>query len=162
MVDSTLSMISIFVTPLLTIYLLGALTRVHKKSGLVGLLAGGSFGVLCFLVRENLVASLLPFDLPYYVYGRWYVYSWSVLVTGSSMLLATAYWGRAPQNFVLQPASSATDKTGEAGWLSSSSGDLPAVREHPFKGEIPVWLQPRWFALLLILLNLWLVLVCFW
>ncbi len=162
MVDSTLSMVSVFVTPLLTIYLLGALTRVHQKSGLVGLLAGGSFGVLCFLVRENLFASLVPFDLPYYVYGRWYVYSWSVLVTASSMLLATAYWGRAPRSLVLQPASSVTDKTGEVGWLTSSSRELPAIKEHPFQDKVPVYLQPRWFALLLIPFNLWLVLVCFW
>jgi len=85
-----------------------------------------------------------------------------VLVTASSMFLATVYWGRAPQHLVLQPAFSATEKTGEATWLTRSSGELPAIKEHPFKDKIPVYLQPRWFALLLILFNLWLVLVCFW
>jgi len=161
MVDSTLSMISVFVTPLLTIYLLGALTRVHQKSGLVGLLAGGSFGAICFLFRENYLVDRVAFELPYYVYGRWYVYSWSVLVTGSSMLLATAYWGRAPRDIVMQVVSQES-KAAEGGWLASSSEKLPTVREHPFEDKVPVYLQPRWFALLLILFNLWLVLVCFW
>jgi len=169
MVDATLSLVSVFVTPLFTIYLLGALTRVHARSGLIGLLVGGIFGVSCFLQRENISAQWMPYAL----FGRWYVYLWSVLLTASSMFLATAFWGRSAPRLVRHTPHNSSSKAGgslstdirqptESDWLANSSEQLPPIKEHPFKGEIPRCLQPRWFALVLIAFTTWLVTVCFW
>lgn len=166
MVDATLTLVSVFVTPLFTIYVLGALSRAHRQSGLVGLLVGGGFGVLCFLQREDLFAFWMPFELPYTVYGQWYVYPWSMLITSLAMLLTTLCLGRETQ-FCATLTSDRDSVPGslhreEAGWLSQSSEEIQEIREHPFHGKVPFLLQPRWFALVLIALNAWLVLVCFW
>jgi len=163
MVDATLTLVSVFVTPLFTIYLLGALTRVHPRSGLIGLLTGGSFGVLCFLLREDIITDWMPLELPYPIYGQWYVYPWSVLLTATSMFLVTAFLGRAAKSDLLQnPSSSAVARNNQCSWLTSSAEQLQTIREHPFKEKIPLWLQPCWFALLLVTINAWLVLVYFW
>ena len=37
---------SAFVIPLLTLFLMGVLTRVHRRAGLIGLLVGSGYGVL--------------------------------------------------------------------------------------------------------------------
>ena len=111
----------------------------------------GTGGTCEPIQRENLIAKWTP----YYVYGRAYVYLWSVLLTASSMFVATQLWGRVDQNFALRQHK-------DTGWLASSSEALPALKEHPFAGELPVWLQPRWFAFLLVAINAWLIFVCFW
>ena len=46
-----LSATSVFVLPLAVLYLMGALTRVHRSAGAVGLLAGVTYGVFAFLAR---------------------------------------------------------------------------------------------------------------
>jgi len=153
MLNATLSLVPVFVTPLFTIYLLGAITRVHPRSGLVGLLVGGAYGILCFLHRET---SLINF-LPDFLYIKWYAYSWSVLFTGLSMFLTTSFLGRAESNLIQAP-----ETPGEASWLDRSREELPDIKEHPFENRIPLWLQPRWFAIGLIVLTLWLIFGCFW
>jgi hypothetical protein len=77
--------------------------------------------------------------------------------------LVTAFLGPAARNDLLpNPASSAVEKRQQSSWLTSSTEKLPTIREHPFQDRISLWLQPRWFALLLIAFNVWLVMVCFW
>ena len=163
MVDATLTLVSVFVTPLFTIYLLGALTRVHPKSGLIGLLVGGTFGILCFLLRLGIINDAIPFTVPYAVYGQWYAYPWSVLITAATMLLTTVIHGLAPKDIFLQKSiSTAVDHPSTTNWLTTSTEQLPTLRQHPFKNNIPLLCQPRWYALLLIATTTWLIMVYFW
>ena len=52
-VDFFVRITSVFVTPLMTVYLMGVLTPVHRRSGLVGLIAGAIYG----LAASNLGAA---------------------------------------------------------------------------------------------------------
>ena len=54
------SLISVFVTPLFVLYLAGTLTPTHRRSGLVGLLTGGAYGVVAFLNREGRRVRVAP------------------------------------------------------------------------------------------------------
>ncbi|MCA9040013.1 MAG: sodium/solute symporter [Planctomycetaceae bacterium] len=145
MIDATQNLVSVFVTPLFTIYVMGVLTPVPKQSGLVGLLAGGTYGLCCFLQRQE---WLIGFELPEILVNRWYVYLWSMSITAGGMLLSLLFWK--PQS------------VSELTTQMTLPSDLPPVIEHPFQGPLPVWRQPRWYALSLILFSLWLTFYCFW
>ena len=54
---------STFVTPLLTLFLMGSLTRVHRRAGLIGVLVGVGYGVLRLLaapMAEAYGVAILP------------------------------------------------------------------------------------------------------
>lgn len=111
MLDFYIHVTSAFVVPLLTLYLLGTFTRVHRHSGLWGLLAGGFYGVSRLLApwaAERFGVRLLP---PFLMdpYGA---YLWSVLLTGGTMLLVTLVMGR--DSGGLRPSS------GGSQWLEAS------------------------------------------
>ncbi|MEZ6047238.1 MAG: hypothetical protein R3C11_16980 [Planctomycetaceae bacterium] len=148
MIDATQNLISVFVTPLFTIYVMGTLTPVPRQSGLVGLITGGFFGLLCFLQRQEWLELLIGWELPEIFVNRWYVYFWSIGLTGGAMLISLLFW---PPQYVSQ-------LSGEV----AAQADLPPVIEHPFSGKLPSWLEPRWYAFALILLNLWVIFGLFW
>ncbi|MAT14107.1 MAG: hypothetical protein CMJ46_02425 [Planctomyces sp.] len=148
MIDATQALIAVFVTPLFTIYVLGALTPVPKKSGLVGLLVGGTFGIACFLQRYELLNQIIDPEVTALFTNRWYVYLWSMGFTGGSMLLTLLIWEKQSVSTLEVPA--------------DLHSELAPVKEHPFSGKLPVWLQPRWYAILLILVNLWITFTLFW
>jgi SSS family solute:Na+ symporter len=58
-----LNLVSAFVVPLLTVYLMGAFTRVHRKAGTVGLLCGvlyGAWRLLAPWAAEHFGIAVLP------------------------------------------------------------------------------------------------------
>ena len=76
-----LSATSVFVLPLAVLYLMGALTRVHRSAGAVGLLAGVTYGVFAFLART------FQWPLPVWLINLWWGYLWSLLLPSISMLV---------------------------------------------------------------------------
>ena len=54
------SVTSVFVTPLLIVYLVGAVTRTNRRVGITGLATGGLYGVIGFVDREVVDISWLP------------------------------------------------------------------------------------------------------
>ncbi len=144
------TLIPVFVTPLFTVYMLGVLTPVHRRSGLIGLLVGSTYGVLALVDREFYDVAAIPT----WFTSRWPAFCWSLLFTTATMAIATAVLGRDTGN--------TTTWSEDKGWLHRSREALPVLREHPFEGGVPWLLQPRWAACLLMLAAAYVTLVLFW
>jgi SSS family solute:Na+ symporter len=121
MLDAFTTLIPVFVTPLCVIYVLGVLTPVHRRSGIIGLCTGALYGVVALYNREILKADAF---LPTWFTERWVAYSWSILFTLVPMLIATLVLGK--ENLA------ADEAWIEHGWLQRSREELP-----PFLPEDP-------------------------
>lgn len=156
MIQAFRTLIPIFVTPLFTIYIVGVLTRVPRQSGLVGLFAGSLFGLLAFIDRElfdiGWISPLLS--------EKWYAFPCSMIVTTIAMLLATLKWGwlkREEQQELQTPT-----PPEKQNWLSESRQELLTFKESPFYTPVPQYLNPNWYALLLIAFSCWIIFGLFW
>lgn len=156
MLDAFTTLIPVFVTPLFTIYVLGATTPVHRRSGLIGLGVGSAYGLFALYCREAPRIDGLPnaTDVPMWLTDRWAALAISLLVTAATMLLTTLILGRQPKEELLE-----IDHTG---WLARSRETLPPLREHPFVGSTPVWANPTWYAAGLMLFCIWLIFMKLW
>jgi solute:Na+ symporter, SSS family len=106
-----LDLTSTFVIPLLTLFLMGALTRVNSRTGLIGLLAGAGYGVLRLLatpVAERYGIQILPAVM----FNPFAAYLFSILVTAGTMFVMSLCIGWAP-NDVLSHVE-------QPGWLRTS------------------------------------------
>jgi len=72
---------------LFTVYIMGTLSRVHRRSGMVGLMAGILFGVISF------VGDRYQWPLPFWWTNQWWAYPLSMTITAFAMLAATMIWG---------------------------------------------------------------------
>ncbi len=90
-----LDWIGAFVVPLLAVYLLGSLTRVHRSSALWGLATGILFGALK-LAAPVLATSCGVVVLPPVLINNYAGTVASILVTAIAMLAVTAVRGREP------------------------------------------------------------------
>ena len=118
-----LDLTSAFVIPLLTIYLMGSFTRVHRCSGLIGLLAGASYGILRMaapLVAEQTGWVLLPAAMM----GTYAAYPFSMLVTAATMVLVSQVAG-----WESGRASDLTSRQEESAWLRSSQLKIRQIQE---------------------------------
>ena len=143
-IDFFVRITSVFVTPLMTVYLMGALTRVHRRSGLVGLVAGSIYG----LAASNLGGSAdAPGLLPFWFTERFAAYSWSMGITAAAMLATSLLWGWTKDaQQVIRPS----------GWRAPSQQALPENISSPFaiRGQrVPWWAQPALSAALLLTLS---------
>jgi len=150
MIQAFTTLISVFATPLLITYLAGVLTPAHRRSGLIGLAVGASYGIVAFIDRQFYGDEWLPV----WFTSRWTSFGWSVLFTGGAIALTTLLLGRQSQDQLA--------KTKDSGWLLRSREELPALREHPFAERVPVWLNPIPWATLCLAGSAWLVFVTFW
>ncbi len=87
MVALYLRLTSVAVMPLFTVYMMGTLTRVHQRSGAVGLLTGIAYGASSFL------GDRWAWDLPIWWTNTWWAYLWSIVFTSSAMVASTLFWG---------------------------------------------------------------------
>ena len=118
-----LDLTSAFVIPLLTIYLMGSFTRVHRSSGLIGLLAGAAYGILRMaapLVAEQTGWVLLPAAMM----GTYAAYPFSMLVTAGTMVLVSQVAG-----WESGRASDLTSRQEESAWLRSSQLKIRQIQE---------------------------------
>lgn len=154
MIQAFRTLIPIFVTPLFTIYLLGVLTRVPHQSGLVGLIAGSLFGLLGFIDRELVDLEWLSPLLT----EKWYAFPCSMIVTTVAMFAATLKWGWLKKDVLLE----IDTKSSKHNWLSESREQLPRIKDTPFSKPLPQYLNPNWYAVLLVALSFWIIFGLFW
>jgi hypothetical protein len=144
---------SAFVIPLLTLFLMGTCTRAHRRSGLIGLLVGTSYGVLRLfapLVAEHFGVALMPA----FMVDSYAAYPLSMIITAGTMVLVSFVYGWETQK---EPT---TDEHVEKGaWLRESQEAVRqiAAQEGPEKGRLPLLL-----AVGVVLLGCVLSFVVFW
>ncbi len=109
-----LDLTSAFVIPLLTIFLMGSFTRVHRRSGLIGLLAGATYGILR-LVAPVVAEKTGWVLLPPVMMGTYAAYPFSMGVTAGTMLLVSWIVG-----WESGGASALSNRQEKSTWLRSS------------------------------------------
>lgn len=87
-----LNLVSAFVAPLLTVYLMGVFTRVHRMSGTIGLLVGMAYGVWR-MAAERLAVDYGLLTMPATMMNSYAAYPISVLITAGTMLVLSIVWG---------------------------------------------------------------------
>ncbi len=141
-VDFFVRITSVFVTPLMTVYLMGALTRVHRRSGLVGLIAGSIYG----LAASNLGGTAeAPGLLPFWFTERFAAFLWSAGITATSMLVTTLLLGSAKPD--------AQQAVHSSGWMADLRQALTASPSSPFAARgrpVPWWAEPTLWATLMV------------
>ena len=150
MIQAFTTLIPVFVTPLFTTYVVGVLTPAHRRSGLIGLMAGSAYGMLALYDREMTDVVWLPSWLT----TRWAALCWSLLITSVTMGLVTLWLGRESHERARFRR--------ETGWLARSREELPALREHPFSGDVPWIWRPLWWAVLSLIVSGYVVFGLFW
>lgn len=143
-----------FVTPLLTLYLMGTMTSVGRRSGLIGLLAGAAYGVVRLLapwIAEQYGVAVLP-PLAANPYAA---YPISMVITAGTMVLvsmATGWW---------PPDGEQREEEGR--WLRTSQA---SVREIQAANTVPAsqWLTklPAVLAIGAVLVGWFLCFVVWW
>jgi SSS family solute:Na+ symporter len=152
MLKAFLTLIPVFVTPLFTIYLLGVFTRAHRRAGVVGILFGATYGIVALYDRE---VSQVDWLASWFT-GRWVALCWSMVFTLLGGGIASLLWGKN------EPGVSEQSDSKQPGWLERSSESLPPLREHPFSGQLPIFLQPAIVAAVLLSLTTIGLFVWFW
>ena len=87
-----LELTSTFVIPLLTLYIMGTFTRVHRMSGLVGLSVGAAYGVLRLcapLLAERVGIAVMPS----FMTNTFAAYPISLILTAGTMLVYSLLFG---------------------------------------------------------------------
>ena len=113
-----LDLVGAFVIPLLTIYLMGTFTRVHRLSGTVGMLVGVGYGVWR-LVGVKLAAETGTVIIPPAIADGYAAYPISMAVTATTMLLVSLVRGWVPKGEPLHEEAS--------GWLRDSQQEIREV-----------------------------------
>lgn len=156
MLQAFLTLIPVFVTPLFTIYLIGIFTRAHAKAGIIGIIAGASYGVIALIDREVVEVAWLA---PWFT-GRWPALLWAMAFTTTGAAVTTLVLGKCMTNKL------STDLQGEAlgqsGWLQSSSRSLEPIPDHPFDRPPSRWSSPETLACALITLTTIVLFTSFW
>lgn len=146
-----LDLTSTFVIPLLTLFIMGRFTRVHRSSGTIGLLVGATYGI---------VRLLAPEALPDVMVNDFAAYSFSVLVTGGTMFLTSLLMGWQPRGEALET------RAGEAQvWLRSSQQAVQALDAVQDSGESSAGFSraiPAILAVSVVALGCYLCFVVFW
>ena len=151
-----LDLTSAFVIPLLTIYLMGSFTRVHRSSGLIGLLAGACYGMLRLtapLVAEQTGWVLLPPAMM----GTYAAYPFSMLVTAGTMVGVSLVAG--------WDSGSAFDLTGrqeKSAWLRSSQLKIRQIQDEISSHARRDQRLPALLSLLALAVGCVLTFVVFW
>ncbi len=142
-----LEMVAAFVTPLLTVYVMGALMRVHRASATVALLVGVAYGVWGLLASWMAVRTGVPL-LPAVLANPHAAAPMSVLITAGTMLLVSLVYGWTPPGELMRDESSA--------WLRASQQQ---VRHETAKSTSVV---PLVLGALVLAAGLLLSFVVFW
>jgi len=145
MLKAFTTLIPVFVTPLFTIYVVGVFTRFPRASGMVGLIAGSTYGVLALCDRQFHDFEVLPT----WFTERWVALVWSVLFTFLPMLLTTLIKGREDQT---------TEPWSEQGWLQRSRETLPPFPDEKSSATLPQLL----ITAITVLLCLWVTFIWLW
>ncbi len=147
--------------PLMTVILMGVFTRVHRQTGIVGLLIGLAYGVSAVLGES------LDWGLPVWYTNTWWTYLWNIVLPAGGMLAASAVItlrrGRVPnedleglvyarQNDIASVRNRMAHrlKALEGTWLQKTLAESPIRGAYPFKlppGGLPLFRRPGVLAL---------------
>jgi SSS family solute:Na+ symporter len=144
-----------FVVPLLTLFLMGALTRVHPRSGTLGLLVGASYGVIR-LAAPPVAQRWGILLLPPIMINTYAAYLFSMAITAGTMVLFSLLAGWQEAGHRETWLEKDTDS-----WLYRSQ---LAIRElQPVDSVVQRYRRvPALLALGVILLGAYLSFVVFW
>lgn len=170
MVSFYLGLTVVAVVPLFCVHLMGALTRVHKAAGIVGLIVGIGYGLSSFL------ADQLGWDVPIWYKHVMWRYLWSVVVTSGSMVATSVVAGWADREelqglaYSKRPVEPHPEPPVSPGspaptWLEATHRAVPPRPAYPFPlpaGGLPWYRRPHLWAFLLIGLVAYLNLVVLW
>lgn len=141
--------------PLMTVILMGVFTRVHRKTGIVGLLVGLGYGMSAILADFN------EWPLPVWYHNTWWTYLWNLVLPAASMLIASKLidrrrgpvrdeelrgllYVRHEDPAALRPlmARRIAEQEGTCTWLQKTLMEAPIRPEYPFAvGED----GPKWY-----------------
>ena len=146
-----LDLTSAFVVPLLTLYLMGAFTRVHRISGIVGLSVGATYGIVR-LLTPSIAEQYGMLILPAFLVNKYGAYIYSMLLTGGAMLLVSAVRGWEQPGALLHKE--------QDGWLRASQVALQKLE--PSERSRSGQLQPALLVMGVVATGLFLSYVLFW
>ena len=160
--------------PLMTVMLMGVFTRVHRQTGIVGLLVGLGYGMSAILADFN------DWALPVWYQNTWWTYLWNLVLPALSMLIASKVidWRRGPvrdeelRGLVYarrEDPASLRQHMGqrlaalEGTWLQKTLVEAPIRPEYPFAvgSDGPRWyLRPGlWIGVYLVVASILLFVV---
>ncbi len=150
MVAFYLRLTSVAVIPLFTVFLLGAVTRVHRDSGLVGIVVGVGYGLTSFLGER------MGLDLPIWWTNTWWAYLWSSGLTAGAMVAFSAVRG-------WLPAEESRGLVYRAG-TTSLPASPPALSACHDGGQVGVaWFaRPGLLSVVFLAVSAWLLLRVLW
>ncbi|MCZ6674992.1 MAG: hypothetical protein O7C75_18835, partial [Verrucomicrobia bacterium] len=136
--------------PLMTVILMGVFTRVHRETGIIGLLIGLFYGM------SAIVAELKGWALPVWYTNTWWAYLWNLVLPAVSMVITSKaidawrgpvkdeeikglVYARHGSQEPLRKLMASRLKVLEGTWLQKTLQDAPIRPEYPFEGP------PRWF-----------------
>ena len=78
----------------MTVILMGVFTRVHRRTGIIGLAIGLTYGI------SAIIAEAKGWGLPVWYTNTWWAYLWNLILPAGSMLIASKVidWLRGPIN----------------------------------------------------------------
>ncbi|AWT60622.1 MAG: Sodium/glucose cotransporter [Candidatus Moanabacter tarae] len=162
--------------PLMVVMMMGVFTRVHRKSGAVGLLTGLGYGVFA------IVADFSQWGFPVWLIDTWWTYLWNTILPISSMLLASAiissYRGKPSEHELrgliysrheiigdLRELMGRRLKALEGTWLQKTLIEAPIKPRYPFKippGGLPWFKRPGLWACLYLAVATYLLFFVLW
>jgi SSS family solute:Na+ symporter len=154
-VDFFVRITSVFVTPLLTVYLVGVMTRVDRRSAVVGLVIGPIYGLAAMMLGDTADS---PGVLPAWFTEKFASYLWSTLITSLSMLIASACFRHRPRPEMTTP-------TPATGWLARSQNRMDELRHANSDADHDGnswWWRPELWAVVVLLLAGYRVFVVLW
>jgi len=146
-----IELVGAFVAPLLTIYLMGAFTRVHRKSGTIGLVVGVGYGVLR-LFAPTIANTFGVAVLPPVMVGGLAGWLFCVLLTSGAMVAVSLIVGWTPAGELLHDE--------QSGWLRSSQLDIRSHDETRESAAGNIW--PAFINVVVVLVGLVLSFYVFW
>ncbi|MAM45169.1 MAG: hypothetical protein CMJ91_00540, partial [Planctomycetes bacterium] len=147
MVSFFISISSVFVVPLLTLYLMGRFTPVHRRSGVIGLCVGGAYGLARLAIESQHIY------LPFFLTNTYAAYSYSMLITAASMVAVSLAFGWEKKGELRTVE--------EEGWLGRSRAEARRLLDSQAE-EASGSLLPAILALLVLALGCLLSFVIFW
>ena len=137
MIAFYLRLAAVAVIPLFAVTMMGALTRVHRGSGVVGLVVGMLYGL------SSLLGEMLGWPLPVWWTNTWWAYLWSVLLCSATMVAFSLVRGWASEEeirgLVFRGAADAAGASpvprlaaSEGTWLESTREQLEDMPKYPF------------------------------
>ena len=122
MVVLYLEITSALVIPLFTLYIMGIFTRVHPRTGIIGLLVGSTYGavrLLAPLIAESYHIQILPT----FLLDKYGAYFYSLVLTSVTMLVASLVLGWVPSGQLIRGEQRGWLRTSQLKFKESRKGD---------------------------------------